>query len=67
MEEEYHSPGGSLGESGKLCAPISPCPCDTCQERIQKGKGNILIKREFSKNVHNSNCDCFCDIKSCSL
>lgn len=67
MEKEYHSPRSSLRESGRHCTPISPCPCDICQERLQKGEGNMLIIREFSKNVPNSYCDCFCGIKSCSL
>lgn len=59
MEEEYHSPRSFLGEFGRHCVPISPCPCDIRRERIQKEKGNMLIKREFSKNVQNSYCDCF--------
>lgn len=59
MEEEYHSPRSFLGEFGRHCVPISPCPCDTCQERIQNEKGNMLIKREFSINIQNSYCGCF--------
>lgn len=67
MQEEYHSPGSSLGESGRHCVPISPCPSDICQERVQKGEENVLMIREFSKNVGNSYCDCFCGIKSYSF